>query len=178
MRRLALLCVTLVLIAGIAPARAQDGDPNVAPPTPAESAWKPYTSAEHGIAMLLPEGVTPTATEQEGGWTLLSATHGEAEISAVVKAGAFEAPTRIEMLALGLTKVPLGAWRLADEGQDQKGWKWYRTYQASAGDTFVLAVIGHGPKGSYLCLIRTTPADFSARAETYKKWYNALELKK
>ena len=138
--------------------------------------WQPYRVDNYGFAMLVPPGTALVGTELGGGWGALQATIGTVTIYAVAKLGMQATPMEIETYAIQFTGIPATHWKKLEEGQHSKGWLWYRTYEAQSGNTLVFAVLGTGPRGNYLLVIRTTVQDFAANRPLYDLWYHSLTL--
>ena len=79
-------------------------------------------------------------------------------------------------VAVQMTGVPGPAWKKIDEGSNVAGWRWWRTYEVTGNGKVLLAVLGNGPKGSYVLFLGTTAADMAANRAQYREWYNKLTV--
>ncbi len=138
--------------------------------------WKIYKSSDYGFAMLVPEGTKMAGKDFGQGWGGLYCTVEGVELYGLAKLGTQATPEEIEKFAIEVSKIPADNWKLTDSGSGSSGWKWYRTYQATGGDNMVVAVLGTGPRGSYLLFLKTTVSDYNANKSDYMTWYNSLTL--
>jgi hypothetical protein len=140
--------------------------------------WQVFKSDRFGFAMLVAPGTAWAAQDWGGGWGGMRAQRGELVFLGIVKMGSFATPAVLERDAIAVTKVPGPAWQKTDEGRNANGWKWWRTYKARlAGQERVLfAVLGTGPRGSYMLLLETSEGDFARNAALYDQWYRSLTL--
>ena len=134
--------------------------------------WARYDAPEYGFSMLIPEGAS-VEEKEEGSWGALYATYQGVEVLGYARLGE---PEEIEAFGVKETGISADRWEQIDSGEGD-GWKWYRTVQATSGDKTVFGGYGVGPKGSYLILLRTTPADFEAHRADYAEWYESVELR-
>lgn len=65
---------------------------------------------------------------------------------------------------------------MLDKGENNNGWRWWRTAEASDGHTLVFAGYGTGPKGSYLGFLKTTEEDYEKNKAEYRQWYESVKL--
>lgn len=138
--------------------------------------WVPLKSNKYGIAMKVPAGTQLAAKEVGGGWGALWAQFGPAQLFAVAKLGTQHQPAEIETFGIQLTGIAGQYWKMIAQGKGDNGWTWYRIYQAANTTHVVWAVLGTGPKGSYLLLLKTTVADATANTADYKAWVKSLSL--
>ncbi len=61
-------------------------------------------------------------------------------------------------------------------GENEAGWIWYRTVEATKNGKLILGDYGTGKKGSYLLLLETTDADYDEYKAEYLKWYQSIRL--
>lgn len=141
----------------------------------AEEGWETYEAKEYGFSMLIPEGTEMVTKEWSDGWGGLLGTYDGVSVFGAAKLGAQENAEAIEKFAVTLTGIPDSEWTEIDKGSGD-GWTWYSTVQAKQGDKHVFGGYGVGPKGSYLLILVTTPADFEEYREDYDKWYNSIQL--
>jgi hypothetical protein len=126
--------------------------------------------------MLVPSMMKLAAKDFGKGWGGLYGALKPVEMSVVAQLGNFPADTDMEAFAVIVTEIPANAWTLVDKGENQGGWKWWKTYHATDGKLSVFAVLGHGPKGSYIVFLKTTNADLQANQAAYAKWYANIVL--
>jgi hypothetical protein len=138
--------------------------------------WSVFRSDRFGFAMLVPPNSTWAAKDFGGGWGGIFTKTGVTEFTGLVKLGEYASPAELEGAAVKVTGVPGAAWKKVDEGQNKAGWKWWRSYEATGNGKVLLAVIGTGPKGSYLLFLGTTAADLAANRALYREWYNKLTV--
>jgi hypothetical protein len=158
------LLTSLVLLAG-APVASPQG-------------WSVFKSDRFGFAMLVAPGTRWEARDLGNGWGGMHARKGTLEFVGIVSLGTFADPAAMERSAVRFTKIPADAWTLNDQGQNMNGWRWWRTYRARIEPTgrTVFAVLGTGPRGSYMLLLETSHADFAANKALYDQWYRSLTL--
>lgn len=138
--------------------------------------WVTYKSADYGFEMLVPKGTKVKEQEKEGGWGKLVAKHGADMVVAYAKLGKESSAEDIEAFGLKVVKIPEDKWELLDEGKNNKGWKWYKTYVAKKGKKVYFVGYGSGPKGSYLMFLRTTAKELKANEKDYQNWYESIKL--
>ena len=114
--------------------------------------------------------------EEKGGWGMLEAKNDVATIWAIAKLGKPHTPAEIEDYGIQVTGVASKYWKLLSKGEKTNGWVWYRVYQASDAKWVIRAVLGVGPKGSYLLILKTTTADEMANRAAYLAWVKSVKL--
>jgi len=152
--------------------------------TAAAQGWKVFRSDRFAFAMLVAPGTEWTARDFGGGWGGISAEKGVFELRAICKLREHTDATKMEQTAVEITGIPATAWTKVDEGVGRRdglganGWSFWRTYLAKNSRThrMVYAVLGHGPHGSYLLLLGTTEADYTANERLYQQWYRSLTV--
>src|SRR5262249_25375953 len=117
--------------------------------------WGIFKSDKFGFAMLVPPGTNWAAKDFGKGWGGITAKTGITEFVGIVKLNTFAPAIELEKAAVELTGVPPAAWKKVDEGQNKAGWKWWRSYEATGNGKVLLAVLGNGPKGSYVLFLGT-----------------------
>src|SRR5262245_3329679 len=142
----------------------------------AADGWDTYRSDKYGFTMLTPSGTQFKERELGGGWGTLEATHEGIKFLAIGKLGAPATPEEIETFGVRLTGLAPQQWKQVDRGQNQNGWKWYRTVEATDGRVLLFGGYGVGPKGSYLLLLQTTVKDYEEHKADYQKWYNSITV--
>jgi hypothetical protein len=139
--------------------------------------WKSYSAPDYGFSMLVPEGATIKEKEWQDGWGGLFSSHDGLMLWGLAKLGKKYSAEEIEAYGVKLTGIPEDDWKEIGKGEDDNGWTWYRTVEATKGGTLIFGGYGVGPKGSYLLLLKTTVADYDAHKADYKKWYGSIKLK-
>ena len=140
--------------------------------------WSVFKSDRFGFAMLVAPGTRWEARDFGNGWGGMHARTGVVEFVGIVRMGHHDSAAEMEQAAVRLTKIPAAAWRLEDQGSGRNGWKWWRTYQApiEGSGRIIFAVLGTGPRGSYVLFLETTREDFTANRPLYQQWYKSLKL--
>lgn len=152
--------------------------------TAAAQGWKVFRSDRFGFAMLVAPGMEWTARDFGHGWGGIAAEKGVFEFRAICKLREHADATKMEQAAVEVTGIPATAWTKIDEGVGRRdglganGWSFWRTYLAKNSRThrMVYAVLGHGPRGSYLLLLGTTEADYRVNERLYQQWYRSLTV--
>jgi len=138
--------------------------------------WSEYRSDEYGFSMKIPAGATFEEKEAADGWGFLHAESEGVEFFALAKLGTQATAEEIEKVGVKISGIDGKHWKVIDKGESRNGWKWWRTVEASDGHTLVFAGYGTGPKGSYLCFLKTTEEDYKAHQAHYKQWYESVKL--
>jgi hypothetical protein len=138
--------------------------------------WGVFKSDKFGFAMLVAPGTSWAARDFGKGWGGIYARTGVVEFFGVAKLGTFAPAAELELTGVLVTGIPIAAWRKVQEGTQQNGWKWFKSYEARGNGKLILAVIGNGPRGSYLLLMGTTQADYEANKALYLQWYDKLTV--
>jgi hypothetical protein len=158
-----ILVTALLMIATLTLAAQPDG-------------WVQYRAKEYGFSMLVPQGTRFTEKESAGGWGELWGEHEGVKLYALAKLGEQATPEEIEAVGVKLTGIPASAWTQINEGENQGGWKWYRTVEAVRNGKLIVGDYGTGPKGSYLIILQTTVSDYEENKADYKTWYQSIRL--
>jgi hypothetical protein len=74
------------------------------------------------------------------------------------------------------TRMPARNWVRLDARQDIKGFNWLETWKAMGPRISHFAIIGHGPQGAYMILLRTNNANFTRNLKAYKRWYASIRV--
>jgi hypothetical protein len=145
---------------------------------PAASGWGVFKSDRFGFAMLVAPGTRWEIQDFGNGWGGMVARKDLLEIRAIANMGDFSDASAIEGAAVRLTGVPAEFWKLEDQGQNANGWRWWRTYKVHRRDTgrVLFAILGHGPRGSYLFGLETDESEFEAHKSLYYEWYRSLSV--
>lgn len=157
--------LAVALLSGGAMARAE------------EDGWVKYEDKTFGFSMLMPEGTRYVEKETEGGWGELWAEYEGVKFYALAKLGEKATAEEIEKVGVKLTGIPSKAWKTINKGENEGGWIWYRTVEASDGKTLVIGDYGTGKKGSYLLVLVTTEKDYEEHKADYATWYQSIRLK-
>jgi hypothetical protein len=145
---------------------------------PAASDWQVFKSDRFGFAMLVAPGTHWEIRDFGHGWGGMVARKDQLKIMAIANMGDFSDASVIERAAVKITEVPGEFWSLEDQGQNANGWRWWRTYKVRLLDEgrVMYGMLGHGPRGSYLILLKTSESDFEAHKPLYLEWYNSLSV--
>jgi hypothetical protein len=139
--------------------------------------WHEYKSEKYGFSMKVPPGTEFTEKEAHDGWGFLHAqAEGGPEFFALAKLGEQAKPEEIEAVGVALSGIDAKHWKQIDKGEKKNGWTWWQTHEASDGHNLVFAGYGTGAKGSYLCFLKTTEADYKEHKAKYKEWYESVQL--
>ena len=138
--------------------------------------WTTYRSNEYGFEMLVPSGTKFAERDFGSGWGALVADADGVKIYAVGKLGEQATAEEIESFGVKVTAIPASAWKAVDSGRNSNGWSWYKGVEAWNGDEVVYGGYGVGPRGSYLLLVKTTGADYSAHESEYRQWFDSLTV--
>jgi hypothetical protein len=150
----------------------------------AAQGWRVFRSDRFGFGMLVAPGTEWTARDFGNGWGGITAEKGVFEFVALCKMKEHSDAAKMEQTAVAVTGIPADAWSKVDEGVGRRdglgahGWSFWRTYLAKNSRThrMVYAVLGYGPRGSYLLLLGTTEADYVAHERLYQQWYQSLTV--
>lgn len=148
----------------------------VSGPAAAGENWAVYSAPDYGFSMLVPQGVTLVESEGVNGWARLVGTYDGLSLYALTKRGEQASPAEIAAVGIALTGIPASRWATIDSGENQGGWHWYETVEASQNGTVIFGGYGTGPSGSYLLLLQTTESDYIAYRSDYLTWYNSIRL--
>lgn len=138
--------------------------------------WVQYKADKYGFSMLVPKGTKVAGKDLGGGWGAMVAVNPPSQLMGLAQLGVQSKAAAIEAFGVKLTGIPAKHWKLAEQGKNKNGWKWYKAAVATDGKTMVVAVYGNGAKGSYLLLLKTTVADYAANKAAYEKWGDSLRL--
>ena len=138
--------------------------------------WEVYRSDEYGFSMMLPAGTRLVEREKSDGWGFLYAQHDGIEFYALARLGPPATAADIEKVGVRVSKIADRHWKAIDKGEHHNGWTWWRTAEASDGHIIVFAGYGTGPRGSYLCFVKTTEEDYAKNKAEYRGWYESVKL--
>ena len=141
-----------------------------------QAGWEVYRAEKYGFEMLAPTGTKFEEREWKEGFGGLYAKKGTIELYGLAQLGGDATAEEIEDYGVEVSGIPEEHWKKIDEGKDDRGWKYYRTYQARQGNTVLYAGLGAGPKGKYLLILKTTVEDVENHEGEYKKWYESIKL--
>ena len=137
--------------------------------------WATHTSHEHGFSMLLsPQAAISPASV--GSWNGLEGVDGALSIHGLVSSGSPVTPDEAMSAAAQITGVPAKLWTRDDGGEEINGWIWYLEATANDTQSVVIGRFGVGPRGNYLFLLVTTPADFEKREAQFRAWAESISL--
>ena len=137
--------------------------------------WKEWKSDKYGFKMQIPKTTLMKAKAFGDGW---AGFHGKFEmvnIYGITKQEAFPDLQKMQQFGIKHTGIPAPKWKLIAQGKKKNGWKWYKTYKAEKAGKVVFASLAHGPKGAYIVILSTTPADFAKRKAGYVHWYQSIK---
>ena len=143
-----------------------------------DKVWERANYEAHGFSMLMPSNpyVATFESEFEDGWLTLRANMEGAFFLGLLNKGVEAGPVELDALRAKLTELPEMTWETIAEDEDTAGWKWHRTFRASAlGDSF-FGGYGVGAKGSFVFLVKTSDADFAIHQVDYTKWFESITL--
>jgi hypothetical protein len=157
------LAVTLIVVGTAGTAAAK------------EAGWKEFKSDEFGFKMMIPEKMEMKAGAF-GDWGGFHGVLGPVNLYGLARKDHHPDVKLMQAFAIKHTGIPALAWKMIHEGKDANGWTWFKTYRAMAKGKFVYAVLGHGPKGAYILVLTTTPANRIIFDKAYKRWYGSVTL--
>ena len=137
--------------------------------------WVEWNSDAWGFRMLIPRNFQMKAAAL-GNWGGFHGSVHPVDLYGLGWLNHYPALPVMQAFAIKRIGIPGNKWTLIGQGQNKKGWKWFKTYRAVKGKKFAYAILGHGPRGAYILYLTTTPANrliFNAR---YVKWYNSVTL--
>jgi len=159
------MVIGLAMVAAASAVQAQEHD-----------GWVKYESKKYGFSMMMPVGTKFVEREYEGGWGELWADSEGVKLYALAKLGEKATPEEIERVGVKLTGIPSSAWKTINKGENEAGWIWYRTVEASKNGKLILGDYGTGSKGSYLLILQTTEDDYDEYESDYEYWYQSIRL--
>jgi hypothetical protein len=160
-----MLVIATLLVCAVGSARTQG-----------EETWVKYQAKEYGFSLLVPTGTKFAEKEFGDGWGQLWAQHEGVTLYGLAKLGERATPAEIERVGVKLTGIPSSAWKEIGKGENKGGWLWYRTVEASDGDTLIIGDYGVGSRASYLLILVTTESDYREYEADYKTWYQSIQL--
>src|SRR3954466_11116940 len=141
-----------------------------------QAGWETYRAQKYGFEMLTPKGTQFEEREWKEGFGGLYAKNGDIELYGLAQLKSGATAEEIEAYGAEVSGISEENWEKIDEGKSDRGWTYYRTYEAKHGNTVVFAGLGSGPKGSYILMLKTTADDVAKHEAEYKKWYASLKL--
>ena len=145
----------------------------------AEKQWTEYRNEELGFRMLVPPGVQPVTQLAPDGWGSISFKAGRATtISALVKMGPPVPVDRIRQYAAGVAGLSADHWtRVGDPARDAAGgFTWLEAWTASDGNTLIVAILAHGPRGNYVIFVTTTVKEYQKAQPQFAAWASSINV--
>lgn len=146
-----------------------------ASPAWAADAWVEWRSDDFGFQMTIPPKMKMTAAAL-GEWGGMRGELPPVQLAGLAKLNSFPELPAMQAFAIAQLGIPAAAWTLLDQAENQRGWKWFKTYRAVNKGRFVYALLGHGPRGAYVVYLSTTPANRALFNAAYVKWYESLTV--
>ncbi len=141
-----------------------------------EEDWQVYRADAFGFSMLIPQRAV-VVEQEESGWGVLKVSKAKGvNVFAIAKLGEQASAKDIQAVGVDLTGIAAEHWKHIDEGKDRRGWTWYKTVVAKTPGKVLVGGYGTGPKGNYLMLIETDPADYARNKDEYDLWYSSVYL--
>ena len=138
--------------------------------------WRPYESKAYGFSMMIPEMTSLAERQPAQGWGSLRAVYLQTEILVLVKLGSAAEEIEFRSLAMQMTGIMPGDWKVLDQGRQVRGFNWFKTLNAYRGATAIYGIYGAGQRGSYIFLLRTDAAHFEERKLEFTRWYDSIML--
>jgi len=145
----------------------------------AATPWTEYKNQDLGFQMLVPSGAVPVTQVGTGGWGSVSFKAGTATtVTAIAKMGPAQPVDRIREYAVGVSGIPVDNWmRVGDPMRDPAaGFQWVESWTASDRKALVVAVLGHGPRGSYVIFITTTVKEYTKAQAQFTRWTSSIKV--
>lgn len=136
--------------------------------------WVEWKAEKFGYRMEIPKAMVMKAKDFGDGWGGYHGTLGPVHIYGVAKLGAHPDLKDMQAFGIKLTGIPAGKWTLVNQGTGRNGFTWHKTYRAKKAGKVVFAALAHAPKGAYVVVLATNPANFQARKAAYRKWYGSI----
>ena len=145
----------------------------------AERQWTEYRNQDLGFRMLVPPGAKPVTQLAPEGWGQISFKAGSATtIRALVKMGPAVPVDRIRQYASGVAGLSADHWtRVGDPSRDAAaGFTWVEAWTASDGNTLIVAILAHGPRGNYVIFVTTTVKEYQKAQSQFTLWASSINV--
>ena len=138
--------------------------------------WRHYESKVYGFSMMIPEMTSLAEKRPDKGWGSLRAVYLQTEILVLVKLGSNAEEIEFRSIAMQLTGIMPGDWKIVDQGRQVRGFNWFKTLNIYRGATVIYGIYGVGQRGSYVFMLRTDPAHFDEHKPEFTRWYESIML--
>jgi hypothetical protein len=145
----------------------------------AEKQWTEYRNEELGFRMLVPPGAKPVTQLAADGWGQISFRAGSTtSVTALVKMGPPAPVDRIRQYASGVAGLTADHWtRLGDPARDTAaGFTWVEAWTATDGNTLIVAILAHGPRGNYVVFVTTTVKEYQKAQSQFTAWASSINV--
>jgi len=140
-------------------------------------AWQRYSSAPLGISLLIPRGAKPAQRAWPEQWQGVQAELKGVKIFALARQGKKHTASYMEELGLRTSGVVAKIWTEFKTVEKKDGWVWYNRARVADAKQAAFTVYGIGPRGSFVAVLVTTPADAKKRKAAFERWLKSVQLK-
>jgi hypothetical protein len=150
----------------------------LATPAAAASSWVEYRNVDLGFQMLVPAGVKPV-TQSGGASGSVSFRAGKATtVTAIASIGPQQPIDRLREYGVAVTGIPADVWkRVGDPMRDTPaGFSYAESWTASDGKGLLIAILGHGPRGSYVIFVITTVEAYKKAQPEFMGWAESIKV--
>jgi hypothetical protein len=101
-----------------------------------------------------------------------------AAVAAVVGLGPQQPIDRLREYGVSVTRVPAGDWtRVGDPMRDTPaGFSYAESWTASDGKGLLIAILGHGPRGSYVIFVTTSINEYKKAQPEFMRWAESVKV--
>jgi hypothetical protein len=147
-------------------------------PAGAASSWIEYRNEELGFQMLVPSGVKPAIQSGGGSGSVLFRAGKATTVAAVASIGPQQPIDRLREYGVAVTGVSVGQWtRMGDPLRDTPaGFSYVESWTASDGKGLLIAILGHGPRGSYVIFVTTTVDTYKKAQPEFVAWAQSIKV--
>jgi hypothetical protein len=147
-------------------------------PAGAAPPWIEYRNEELGVQMLVPPGVKPVTQIGGASGSVLFRAGKATTVAAVVGIGPQQPIDRLREYGVSVTRVPAGDWtRVGDPMRDTPaGFSYAESWTASDGKGLLIAILGHGPRGSYVIFVITSVDEYKKGQPEFVRWAESIKV--
>jgi hypothetical protein len=147
-------------------------------PASAAPPWVEYRNEEFGVQMLVPPGVKPAIQTGGASGSVLFRAGKATTVAAVVGIGPHQPIDRLREYGVSVTRVPAGDWtRVGDPMRDTAaGFSYAESWTASDGKGLLIAILGHGPRGSYVIFVTTSINEYKKAQPEFMRWAESVKV--
>ncbi len=140
--------------------------------------WIEYRNEELGFQMLVPPGAKPV-TQSSGASSSVSFRAGKATtVAAIASIGPQQPIDRLREYGVAVTGIPAEHWkRVSDPMRDTPaGFSSVESWTASDGKGLLIAILGHGPRGSYVIFVITSVDEYKKAQPEFVRWAESIKV--